>query len=56
MGYLYNNIYTGEITDEVWLGDEGIIEELILDEDCTSKCDEPPSEVGEERKIPHSVS
>ena len=48
MGYLYNNIYTGEITDEVWLGDEGIMEELILDEDCTSECDEPPSEVGEE--------
>lgn len=24
------------------------MKELILDEDCTSECDEPPSEVGEE--------
>ena len=29
--------------EEVWLGDEGIMEEFILDETCTSECDEPPS-------------
>ena len=45
MSYAHNNIFTGEITDdeEVWLGDEGIMEEFILDETCTSEC-----EVGEE--------